>query len=321
MILPHELSDMIARYDQAGYDVVSDFAKEVDLSTPPPALYHYTNRDGLLGMLKSGKFWLTDIFYLNDPSELKHGFSFALEELEKLTKGLLCDIEEFVRAFVLFHNDGMIEESAHFFVCCFSSCGDDLGQWRAYADNGCGFALEFETKELEQAFIKPIVMPVGNAVTPQTFPVTYDDKRLRDIQATLANLVLGSIVLPASVHPWGKKEFWRQLSIRHAVNSMAAVIFFKHEAYRNEREYRFLQMFSVDQAVPDIQYRTRSSALIKYREFNWRTNAGTSLKRIVIGPGANKDDAKRFVRDCLLAYEPRAADIEIIQSQIPYRAR
>ena len=36
---------------------------------------------------------------------------------------------------------GHIEGIAHFFVCCFSQNGDELGQWRAYADDGRDLAF------------------------------------------------------------------------------------------------------------------------------------------------------------------------------------
>ena len=46
---------------------------------------------------------------------------------------------------------GGIEQVAHFFVCCFSKAEEDLGQWRAYADNGRGYSIGFDAHMLEQA--------------------------------------------------------------------------------------------------------------------------------------------------------------------------
>jgi hypothetical protein len=46
-------------------------------------------------------------------------------------KALVCQLERF-------DVDAGIEAAGHFFICCFSGDGDDLGQWRAYADDGRG---------------------------------------------------------------------------------------------------------------------------------------------------------------------------------------
>ena len=55
--------------------------------------------------------------------------------------------------FVTILNDGL-ENFANFFVCSFFKAEDDLGQWRSYADDGCGYVLGFDAHCLEQAFAK-----------------------------------------------------------------------------------------------------------------------------------------------------------------------
>src|SRR6266853_5638707 len=49
----------------------------------PPAgrLYHYTDSAGLIGILKSSLFWATNIYYLNDRSEVKHCADLIKERL------------------------------------------------------------------------------------------------------------------------------------------------------------------------------------------------------------------------------------------------
>jgi hypothetical protein len=94
---------------------------------------------------------------------------------------------------------------------------------------------------------------------------------------------------------------------------------FKHEGYRTEKEYRFLELFRHDRPVPGVKYRHRPHALARYREFDWRTAAGPALKEIVIGPAADEAKAERFVKDCLAAFCPKGA-VKIVHSAIPYRA-
>lgn len=104
-------------------------------------LHHYTNAAGLQGILASGHIWLSDTFRMNDPSEVEHGFSIATERLSNCATATRPETEYFARGFEAFLSQGGVKASGHFFSASFSGDGDDLGQWRAYGDNGRGFAL------------------------------------------------------------------------------------------------------------------------------------------------------------------------------------
>jgi hypothetical protein len=90
-----------------------------------------------------------------------------------------------------------------------------------------------------------------------------------------------------------------ELSIALSVPILRSALFFKHTAYRNEQEYRFFQLLPMGSTIPDLKYRKRPYSLIPYREFDWRSAAPESLKRIAIGPAADRDLAFQFVVDCL----------------------
>ena len=42
---------------------------------PPDILYHYTDQDGLLGIVSTGKMRATNIEYLNDQREYRHALA------------------------------------------------------------------------------------------------------------------------------------------------------------------------------------------------------------------------------------------------------
>ena len=48
---------------------------EIEAAKPPPMLYHYTNEMGFKGIMESGTLRFSDIFDMNDPSELRHGLT------------------------------------------------------------------------------------------------------------------------------------------------------------------------------------------------------------------------------------------------------
>jgi hypothetical protein len=316
--IPRAMTAALKTYEREATEILQGFVTAIEATPPPPMIYHYTNYTGLQGIIQSGKLWFSDIVGLNDPSELRHGLKVAIDVLKSRMDASRPEIATFASQLERFDVDAGIEAAGHFFICCFSGDGDDLGQWRAYADDGRGYALGFETGALEDAFCRRRGKPI-----PQhsTFPVTYDDAELTRIQTALVDLVDPLISLPRRVRT-GSDAMHRYMSdllVYHAMNVIRGVMFFKHEGYRNEREFRFQQLFRRDRPAPNVKYRKRPHSLIRYREFDWRALAGHSLKEIVIGPAADRIKAERFVKDCLAAFHPASA-VKIVWSRIPYRS-
>ena len=79
--IPQDMKDALIKFDAAAEAIVKSFLDTVESQEPPKIIYHYTNDVGLRGILESGQLWLSDIFNLNDPSELSHGFSHAVSDL------------------------------------------------------------------------------------------------------------------------------------------------------------------------------------------------------------------------------------------------
>jgi hypothetical protein len=49
--------------------------------SPPPDLYHYTDQNGLLGIMDSGNLWATKVQYLNDSKEFNLAVDMAKGKL------------------------------------------------------------------------------------------------------------------------------------------------------------------------------------------------------------------------------------------------
>ena len=181
-----------------------------------------------------------------------------------------------------------------------------------------GFALGFDTSSLEDAFTKKKGKPIKQH---STFPITYDDKELTRIQTALVDMVDPLISLPRTTGVRGDTlhAYMMDLLVYHSMNVIRGVMFFKHEAYRNENEYRFQQLFRRDKPAPAVKYRKRPSSLVRYREFDWRRHAPGALKQIVIGPAADRAKAARFAKDCLAAFHADPDSVKLVYSKIPYR--
>lgn len=62
----------------------------------------------------------------NDSSELNHGYEIAARELKKMVAGGSPASQRFANDLEAVAKRQTINKSADFFVCSFSSCGDDL---------------------------------------------------------------------------------------------------------------------------------------------------------------------------------------------------
>ena len=313
--VPRDMQDALERLNDAAQEIVHSFLATLEIQQPPPIIYHYTNDVGLKGILETGEFWLTDIFSLNDPSELTHGYSIAIDALMGKIAGDSVVAQKFANNFAVFAEQGAIPKVAHFFMCSFSSCGDDLGQWRAYADNGRGYVLGFEAKSLESGFTKRNGNPIP---TNSTSHIIYNDAHLLGIQNQIIEKMRSLIMLPAGtvLQNDAIKVYMAELQMLLTLHILQTVLFFKHEAYANEREFRFLQIHKADEP-PAVNVRARRYGLVKYRDFGWREVAPDALKKIVVGPAADYATASQFAKDCLGLFHSK--NVEVARSEIPYR--
>jgi hypothetical protein len=313
--VPQDMRDALAKGGSEAVDIVDAFLVSLEASPPPPILYHYTNDVGLRGILETGNLWLTDILSLNDPSELSHGLAQAVAVLRSKAANGPQEIKLFAADFEDMITLGKVQRSGDYFICCFSAVGDDLGQWRAYADNGRGYALGFDARALEDAFIRQ-----ANAPIQKTFPVTYNDARLIEIHRGIIEQMSGLISLPRGRGLSGDSisGYMAELYTLITVHALHAGLHFKHEAYSNEQEYRFMQVHPPADQPLVTKLRTRSYSSIRYQEFDWKSAGRNVLKKIVIGPAADVARATACAEESLLLTDQQA--VTIARSAIPYRA-
>jgi hypothetical protein len=115
---------------------------------------------------------------LNDGEEKHWGYAIFIAAVNRLLKrenvpAIIPTIskEFFDKVDEIWHRSGLHIAS---FVASFSTDGDSLSQWRAYADDGRGFAIGFDIAELSR-------FPI------QVLDVLYDkDQQMLEMMAALA---------------------------------------------------------------------------------------------------------------------------------------
>jgi len=96
--------------------ILNDYSRHLEAKTPPAHIFHYTNAAGLHGILGTGTVWFTDVFKLNDPSEVVHGVARCGDVLKRLcAKGHAAEIA-FADLFRAFCKPTGVQAVARFYV-------------------------------------------------------------------------------------------------------------------------------------------------------------------------------------------------------------
>jgi hypothetical protein len=148
-----------------------------------PRLFHYTTYPGFLGIVQSRKLWATNIHYLNDFDEFKHG----LEIARRVVKRKLRTASGSGRALLeRLETIGDHYKQANIFVSSFTEEGDILSQWRGYSSAG-GLSLGFIVSELTQIAERAqfrLIKCIYNDVQKEVLAEEFVDDALRRFSAS-----------------------------------------------------------------------------------------------------------------------------------------
>ncbi len=108
-------------------------------------IYHYCGADTLHAICSNKKLRFSDLHSMNDYMERHWGYDVWEEAasglIDSVGKPFLDEMDS------VFHTSGF---QTLLLASCFSKNGDVLSQWRAYADDGAGYAIGFCATELAQ---------------------------------------------------------------------------------------------------------------------------------------------------------------------------
>lgn len=279
-------------------DVYAPKAEQIPLS-----VYHYTDAQGLEGMLRTGKIWLTDYSFLNDQSEIKHTRDIASYVVEARANKARNDVLR-----KLYHEISDYQASEYKCrVCVFSLSQrrDDLSQWRGYAREGMGFTIGLDAHEIAMAskssgrfsFFKIDYSKIrqDNSIKSFLIMIEREVARLTKLYPEEMNLILDG----------ASSEFAWAVEQRAAAN--------KHKSFRVESEWRIAAYLNED-AHPLV--RCSGSRLINYIEISILDTGKLPIKSIGVGPGFTGAEQAYAVRSLCgrYDYEP-----EIYSADTPYR--
>ena len=260
-------------------------------------LYHYTDSNGLIGILGHMKLWMTHHSFLNDSREIEYGMSLVEKVAKRLKHKLPLDsFEQWQRQF----DGGKYCTGDQDYILCFSTNRDQLSQWRAYSDDGTGFAIGFDRKQL--------VKTAGKLV--------WCDAPVEDVYKHSAQIEMLETCIKDGLIKSGDGivETWDLLMDECAGR-------FKSDAFSEESEWRMKTIFVDDphssdkKLSPQMRFRSTKYGIAPYVELPIPKRAVTE---IVVGPKSPMRN-KHWVLKRLVQSAKIKRRIKIRNSRASYR--
>ena len=292
----------------------------------PSILYHYTTQKGLLEIVNTKTIWATNIFYLNDSLEYEYAVKLIQDVIDEylvnsqsppartVDTSLAWKVTpEKLQQLMLESTKRGISSLTRFriYVCSFTEEGDQLSQWRGYCPNGNGFSLGFETSHLVDQMVK-YSFGLSQCVYDKNEQVIIVRKIIDKSISALKSIV-------------GDSDYIEEDAIIGTLNKILPQIIgklfialtkLKHEAFYEEKEWRFVALYDDNQPLP-LHFREGMSMITPYVRIQLSDNqASIKIDRIIIGPTPHQQLVQRAVQ-LLMDSNKIKCNVEI--SKTPYR--
>jgi hypothetical protein len=298
MNLPTELARAITEYNSW---IDNELKKEEEANKIGDTLYHYTNVAGLKGIIESESIWFTDFRHLNDPSEIEHGIELCRDVIRLRRPGQDGRVGLFLDVLADFTRLDNFSRSLEYFIGSFSQASDDLGQWRAYGDNGRGVAVGFaphlfdienttNKKPSEAGFVGRVIYDL-DAASSRVRAIERAEGIFLEVANAHRNLLANKDVGIPFMQDFARAVIASPL-IWNCLTS-------KHAAYTHEQEVRLIILGMHDKLRPYIQTRMRGADIVPYIPYKMPIRKAHSIGQIQVGPAANAPPGPPPRRRCL----------------------
>jgi hypothetical protein len=279
----------------------------------PKHVYHYTDLNGLIGILEKQELWATDITYMNDTSEYHYANSViegVVDDLLRTCPSLRQMREALCAAFPL-----------KAYAACFCTKENLLSQWRAYSTpgGGTGYAIEFEWS------VDEINRDSADAVAGR---IEYEEPNQIGLFQHLSECLLPSFADGSAEGAIGAVTGRTAKEVMDAITKpiiqplkswliagSLARCFIKSSVFAEESEWRIINV--EDRNDTSERFRPRGGLLVPYLPIDLRKPTMPRIKRVFTGPGPHPAKARESIERFLRKLELR--EIKVEASTVPLR--
>lgn len=288
------------------FNIVNNLRGLIDI----PSFYHYTNANGLIGILSKSEIWCTRWDYLNDTSEFLY--------IHELIENNLKDFEEEkdfvsiirnINGFILENKKApnRIDESINLYFASFCKKPDALNMWSRYSKMGSadGYCMQFDYKNIFTAKGYDI------AVSPVIYERYEQDKLIKELLSILFKLYQTTLSYPIL-----KDDKYGIIATLFDDILSESGYLFKHGSFAEEEEIRVALRYhpkSKRYKKLDINLRNANGYIIPYIPMKFDKN---NLQNVIISPVLDPEIAVRGVTAARGLY---GYSFAINTSRIPYR--
>ncbi|MFC1551744.1 DUF2971 domain-containing protein [Candidatus Latescibacterota bacterium] len=251
-------------------------------------LYHYTNSDGLMGIINNGEFWATHHKFQKDDTEIKYGIElinnkmleYIEDESDNTKKSILQEFN--TKAF------NVAEYSPHIFdyySVSFSSDNDSLPLWREYGDKGKGYTLCFIIDDFNVESIGLDIVKLANLeISTLLIKVIYKEDEQEKIIRSFYKLIRSDVTENTTV---------KQLLDNYCKWYYNLPVLYKQPSYDFENEWRIV--YKTSQILNDhISFRSKGSDIIPYIKIGFKEERMPKNK-ITVGYKADYEKAHKVI--------------------------
>ena len=265
-------------------------------------LWHYTDANGLQGIVTSGQLRFGDARFLNDRTERTYGerlLERVLEEDFSAESGsLTTKFRELLQA---------LREPYRLYVCSLSATTESISQWQRYGADGAGYCIGFDLRELDRLFDDESI---------SRYAMVYEEAEQLEL---LRDAVRGSFEQYCRLEAKTGKRKPTYIDYLFAdIDIDAALLRMKNPFFHDERESRYLfrtdeERRSVSLLEPREQYVARGPYIKPFVQLPHRspgTGARLPIVRVVCGPRLEPDLAIPSLRRFLASVNYEAVHVD-----------
>lgn len=270
----------------------------------PNTIYHYTNIQGLYGIIDSKEFWLTDYSYMKDSREIEHGLEIAETVLRDLNRASKYSAK---RTIIDQWQEVLNTVPYRICIACFCLKGHSLTLWR---DHGRNTAVCLGLSSKDTLFWHPFGLNFDK--------VTYKKKNQRKIVEIIFHVYC---MITEWNHQKGINVNGHVFQTSLITDLYEQIVFFKNASFSDEKEVRWVyierpKMFGVDDIVAPkrfredpkdpnilIPYVTSTDIISMFRAKGFPVANPQSgllpLREVIVGPQENAELVRRSIREFL----------------------